>query len=79
MQNSLSDILDQVSGEETDLKGGTITIWVSADMKARYDALQKLSRRRFAQKTRETIKALIVLAEAKEIARQELVSAAEQN
>jgi hypothetical protein len=46
--------------------GGAVTIWLDAGAKARYDRLQEMSKkrgRRFSDVARETLKALIDLAE----------------
>lgn len=45
--------------------GAPITIWLPAEDKARYDKLQKLSRRRFSKKAREVLQALMEAVEAK--------------
>jgi hypothetical protein len=45
--------------------GKPVTIWLSAETKARYDKIQKLSQRRFNQKLREIIEAALEVAEKK--------------
>jgi hypothetical protein len=48
--------------------GGAVTIWLDAEAKARYDRLQEMSKhrgRRFSDVARETLKALIDVAESK--------------
>jgi hypothetical protein len=42
-----------------------VTLWLTPEDKARYDRLQELSDKAFAQKARETLLALISLAEEK--------------
>lgn len=45
--------------------GRTVTIWVSPDVKARYDRLQEKSGRQFSKKAREVLITLIEAAEAR--------------
>jgi cytidylate kinase len=67
-ETTINEILGNFgSVESTDgarLKS-SVTIWLTADAKARYDRLQEKSGRQFAKKARETLIALIELAEAK--------------
>lgn len=47
------------------LTGGTVTIWLSSEDKARYDRLQERSGRKFSKKAREVLIALIDIAESR--------------
>lgn len=65
---SLDEILADFDPKESgstkqNLKGGTVTIWLSPEDKARYDRLQQLSDRRFITKVREIVRAAISKAE----------------
>lgn len=68
---TLDDLLGDFAEAAADARdpavknGTTLTLWVPVELKARYDRLQERSGRRFSQKARETIEALIDTAEAK--------------
>ncbi|MES2355597.1 MAG: hypothetical protein V4568_14605 [Pseudomonadota bacterium] len=62
----LSDFNPGDGANPLSLKSGApITIWLPADIKARYDKLQDMSGRKFSRKAREVLTALIHAAEAK--------------
>ena len=61
----LGDFSPAKSEKSNLTNGKTVTIWVSPEMKARYDSLQEKSGRRFGKKARELLLALIEAAEAK--------------
>ena len=68
--NSLNDILADfsvmTSEDEKRLKERKpVTIWLSAEAKARYDRLQEKSGRKFGKKAREALLMLIDSAEAR--------------
>jgi hypothetical protein len=44
---------------QTNARGGTVTIWLPADYKAKYEHLQKVSHKRFLKKLRELVQAAI--------------------
>lgn len=50
---------------ENNLKGGTVTIWLSPEYKAKYEHLQKVSKRRFISKLRELVQAAIEVTESR--------------
>ena len=62
-EKSLDAILGSFDpNEETgraNLKGGTVTIWLSPEYKAKYDRIQERSQRRFVKKLRELVQAAI--------------------
>lgn len=72
-EKSLDKILGDFKPSEASKQSGTserraVTIWLKPDEKARYDRLQQLSKsgdRRFSDITRETMLALIELAESR--------------
>jgi len=68
-KKSLDAIIGSFDPTETtevgNLKGGTVTTWLSPEYKASYDRLQKQSKRRFAKIVRELIQTAIDRAEAK--------------
>lgn len=57
------DLNEAISG--CDLKGGTVTIWLSPEYKAKYDRLQEVSQRRFVKKLRELVQLAIDKTEAR--------------
>jgi hypothetical protein len=61
----LGDFNPSEASDKSALNGGTVTIWLSAADKARYDQLQIKSGRRFSKKAREALLALIEIAEAR--------------
>lgn len=63
IEGILGDFKPTASGNRSSLTGGTVTIWLSAEDKARYDRLQKMSGRKFSNKTREVLLAVMELAE----------------
>lgn len=68
-EKTISEILGDFSPNEASSSikrdGQPVTIWLPAEAKARYDKLQKNSGRKFSKKARETLIALIEIAEAK--------------
>lgn len=62
-EKSLDAILGDFNPGESpakgNLQGGTLTIWLSPEYKAKYDNLQRVSNRRFIKKVREIIQAAI--------------------
>lgn len=64
---SLDEILKSFNADEPnqkeDLKGGTITVWLSPDYKNRYSRIQARSQRKFIKKVRELIQAAIDITE----------------
>ncbi len=59
----LGDFNPKEQGQVPLKSGAPVTIWLPAEWKARYDSLQKMSGRRFSKKARETLCALIEIAE----------------
>lgn len=53
------------AGKSVNSGGKPITIWLPADAKARYDELQKRSKRRFSRTARELFIELIEAAEGR--------------
>lgn len=69
-KTSLDDILGDFNPSEigygSNLKSGApIAVWLTAEDKARYDRLQKVSGRRFCKKIRELIRAAMDVAETR--------------
>lgn len=63
LERILEDFGHNVSGKAADRR--PITLWLLPEDKARYDRLQKASRREFCKKAREALLALMALAEDK--------------
>lgn len=64
LEGILGDFEPRVAGEKQRLRR-PVTIWLTPEDHARWKELQKLSERQFIQKARETILALMDLAEAR--------------
>lgn len=64
---SLDDLLNDFEvGEEVGRDGGTtVSIWVTPEVKERYNRMQKISRRKFSKKVRELFLAALEVAEKK--------------
>jgi hypothetical protein len=66
---TIDDVLNKFTASADDsqslTRGKTVTIWVSSEVKARYDELQVKSRRRFGKAARELLLELITAAEAR--------------
>lgn len=61
---TLSEILEGFAPAQPEKQSSTtLTLWLPVKEKARYDRLQEKSGRRFSRKVRETIIALIDVAE----------------
>ena len=65
MDEILGDFNPKEKARGSNLKGGTVTIWLSPEDKARYNQLQECSGGRFSKKAREALLALIAAAEAR--------------
>jgi predicted DNA-binding protein len=70
MEKTLESILGDFSPSAPDTSesvryGGSIAVWLPSALKARYDALQERSGKRFSKKVREAVVAMIELAEAR--------------
>lgn len=63
IEDLLGDFRPVQSANRSTLTGGTVTIWLSAEDKARYDRLQEMSGRKFSKKVREVLMAIIERAE----------------
>lgn len=63
LDDILGDFTTAGGPTKSGLNGGTVTIWLSAEDKARYDRLQEQSNRRFSKKAREALILLMDLAE----------------
>lgn len=66
-ENLFEEILGDFAPADSDGEGGrcAITVWIPPEEKSAYDRLQKLSRRRFSKKVRETVLELISAADAR--------------
>lgn len=68
-ETSLDEILGEFDPGETTrttgLTGGSVTIWLSAEDKARYDRIQESTGRRFSKKLRELVLAAMDVTEAR--------------
>lgn len=62
---SILEDFDPSGTSETAKHGVSLTLYVPADLKARFDRLQRLSKRQFHKKLREVVKIFIETAEAK--------------
>lgn len=68
MEKTLDDILGDFPPKVRQAsirRGGSFSLWLPDDFKARYDRLQAASGRTFNQKVRELVMALIERAEEK--------------
>ena len=66
IQKLMEDFDPKASEQDRDYKyGRPVTVWLSAEDKARYDRIQKMSGRRFSKKLREVLKAALDVAEEK--------------
>ena len=63
LEQILGDFGPNGSGKAVERK--PITLWLTVEEKARYDRLQKASRRDFCKKARQALIALMELAESK--------------
>lgn len=59
----LSDLFTKENKPIKSRSRRAVTIWVSPEDKARYDRLQRESRRRFSKKAKQALLALIQMAE----------------
>ena len=58
------DLSECVDRTDSRSRGGTVTVWLSPDYKAKYNRLQLASQGRFSKTLREIVKAAIDRAEA---------------
>jgi hypothetical protein len=58
------DLGEIVDRPDLRARGGTVTVWLSPDYKAKYNHLQTVSQGRFSKTLREIVKAAIDRAEA---------------